>query len=339
MRKLAAIVSGLLLGLALWSVGWFVVSRQAATQVDAWIATEAREGRIWTCPDRRIGGYPAALTVACSDPTYSGAALGQAVQASLAHLDVELSILHPRTVTVSLGAPFTYQTSDHQVDARGRWATLAIDLHGLPSMDAITLDGTDVAVDGLFGQAGRQAGTAHTLDARFDLALGQADPTIGFDIAVAGAPAPALDQLAGGTLPVDLHLVGTLDRAVGIDARTPEEAMERWRQAGGRIALQPSRLTRGSAFVAASGALGLDLLHRPQGRLAAQFVGVEPILQRYGISGNLAAAGSLLTSLFGGGLPRDQPAVPGGLSLPISLQNGRVGIGPIRTPIVLSPLY
>ena len=339
MRKLAAVVLGLLLVLVVWSGAWIYLSSEAGARVDAWIAAEALQGRVWTCPNRDIGGYPLAITVDCSDPTYAGAALGQAVQASLAHLAAEASLLHPRQLVLSLRAPFTYQTSDHQTDVKGSWSTLALNLGGLPAIDTIAMEGTDVVVSGLFGQAGRQGGTAARLDTRFALALGQADPTIGFHIQVYGSPVPALDALVGGTDPIDIDLVGSLDRADAGDARTPEEAMEHWRLAGGRVDLGPSQVTRGATLVSASGALGLDGAHRLQGRLAAQFVGLEPILKRYGFSGNLAAAGSLLSSLFGGGQPSTAPAVPGALALPISFQGGRLGVGPIRTQVALPSLY
>ena len=340
MRSFAAIILGALLVAALWSAGWVYASHEVGARADAWFASEARHGRAWTCPNRAIGGYPFAITVACSDPTYAGAALGQEVHASLASLTAETSILHPRTVALRLTAPFTYQTSDRQVDIGGRWTTLVVSLEDPPSIDRISVVGDGIALSGRFGQAGPQNATAQRLETRLDLALGSANPAIGFDIAIHGAPAPVLDALAGGSEPIDVQLVGTLDHAAVGDARTPEDAIERWRQSDGRIDLrQPSRLVRGTAFVTATGALGLDPSHRPQGRLAAQFVGLEPILKRYGISGNLAAAGSLLSSLFGGGSHQDAPTVPGGLALPIIFQNGRLAVGPIRTAIELPPLY
>ena len=46
----------------------------------------------------------------------------------------------------------------------------------------------------------------------------------------------------------------------------------------------------------------------------------------------------MLSALFGGTKPA-APTLPGALALPISLKNGRVGVGPISTGIELPPLY
>ena len=82
------------------------------------------------------------------------------------------------------------------------------------------------------------------------------------------------------------------------------------------------------------GQLGDEL----RGRFDASFVGLGPILKRYGIGGDTAAIGALIGTLFGGGRPA-RPAAPGALSLPIGLGNGRLSIGPITTGVTLTPLY
>ena len=338
MRTLAIILGFLLVVLG-WSALWIYAYREAGQRIDGWLRAEAAQGRMWTCPNRTIGGYPLAITVACSDPTFAGQALGQAVEATLAHVAAEASLLHPRRIALTLQAPFTYKTSDGQTDISGAWSGLDVGLRDLPDIRTLTVSGTDLSIKGLFAQAGQQGGQAKRLEASFDRVADQPDPTIGFRVTVDDMPIAALNDLAGGTDPVAIDLVGRIDRVEIGDARTPEDAMERWREAGGRIDLGPSRLARGASRVSATGTLALDNLHRPQGRLAAQFVGLEPVLKRYGISANLAAAGSLLGSLFGGGPPPSTPTEPGALSLPISFQNGRLGIGPIRTQVQVPPLY
>ena len=114
--------------------------------------------------------------------------------------------------------------------------------------------------------------------------------------------------------------------------------MEHWRELGGSVALSDLKISRGRASVTASGTLGLDDQHRLRGKLDASFVGLETILKRYGISGDVAALGSLIGAFFGGGKSA-RPVAPGALALPISFANGRLGIGPITTAVKLAPLY
>ena len=148
---------------------------------------------------------------------------------------------------------------------------------------------------------------------------------------------PSLDELLGGTAPVEASLSGRLDRATAGDAQTPEQAMERWRLAGGRVDVDGFAMARAGAKMTATGAVRLDDRHRPKGKLDAEFFGLEPILERYGIGGDLAAMGSLIGALLGGGPHKTQ--TPGALALPITLANGRVAVGPVTTGIKLTPLY
>ncbi len=324
-----------------WSAAWAYAAHEASRQTDLWLQSESAQGRLWTCPDRSIGGYPFALKLSCSDPTFTAQAMGEGVEAQLTHLSAELALWHPSRIALTLTAPFSYRTADNSTNLGATWHALTVDLDGLSNVTAVALNAEKIAVSGTFGDQGRQSGAAARLDARFGLpsgGTGDANPTLAFDIAADGLPIAALDQLVGGSDLADVALSGRLDRADVGDARTPDEAIEHWRQAGGTVVLDASRLSRAGAKVTATGALALDDAHRPKGKLDAQFVGLEPILKRYGISGNLAAAGSLLSTLFGGGKPA-APAEPGALALPISLRNGHLGVGPIDTGVALPPLY
>lgn len=338
MRKPLIAVLLVVLVAGLWSAAWAWAAHEAGRQLDFWLQAEAAQGRAWTCPSRKVGGYPFALAIDCADPSFRAQANGEGVEAQVAHLQAALSLRHPRTVALTLTPPFSYRTADATTNLGGTWSALSLDLEGLPNVQALSLHGSKLAVAGTFGAQGRQSGSAARLDADLTLPDDPAAPVVGFDIALAGAPIAALDQFLGGDAPADLALTGTLDHADVGDARTPAQAIETWREAGGQVTLASGTLSREAAKLIASGLVGLDAQHRPQGRLDAQFVGLEPILARYGINGSLAAAGSLLSALFGGGKPI-APAVPGALSLPITLRNGRVGIGPITTGIVLPPLY
>ena len=93
MRKASWLLIFVLLIATLWSGAWFYASRAAGQQTDAWIAAEHMQGRDWTCPDRRIGGYPFALTIRCTGATYAGQGMGQRVDAHLAQL-VAVSYTH-----------------------------------------------------------------------------------------------------------------------------------------------------------------------------------------------------------------------------------------------------
>ena len=338
MRKAAALLIVLAVLAGAWSAAWFAAAAFAGREVDRAIAAEARRGREWTCPDRHVEGYPFAVAVTCRDATYAGQAMGQRVEGQAAGVSATLSLAHPTHVAIVIAPPFSYRSSDGQTAVGGTWKSLMLDVSALPDPRALALHGTDVVVHGRFPGQDEAGGHAATIAARLIASPPRPDRTLDFSVAMTGTPMPILDDLIGGSAPVDAAFAGRLDQADPGEARTPEEAMEAWRQNGGTVWLSDVKVSRGGASVTASGVIGLDDQHRPRGKLDASFVGLEPILKRYGISGNVAALGSLIGTLFGGGKPV-KPAAPGALALPISFGNGRLGIGPITTAVKLSPLY
>lgn len=339
MRKTAGLLIAFAVFVLAWSAAWFAASVYAGRQVDGFIAAEARQGRDWACPDRHVGGYPFALAVTCRDATYAGQADGQRVDGQVAGLAARVALWNPRVVEIALAPPFSFRSSDGQTDVGGTWGGLTIDLSTLPDPRTLALRGTDLVVNGhVPGQPDASSRVAAFV-ARFTTSPSQPDRTVDFAVALTGAPVTVLDDLiGGGSAPVDATVAGRLDKADPGEARTPGEAMEHWRANGGTVSLSDVKVSRGGASVTASGALGLDDQHRLRGKLDASFVGLEPILQRYGISGDVAALGSLLGTFFGGGRSA-KPAAPGALALPISFRNGRLGVGPITTAVKLAPLY
>ena len=339
MRKAVGVLIVVVVLAGAWSAAWFAAATYAGNQVDGFIAAEARQGRAWTCPDRDVAGYPFALVLSCRDATYAGQAMGQRVEGQVAGLTATVSLARLRHVALALSPPFSYRSSDGQTQIGGTWTSLTFDLSSLPDPLTLVLAGRDVDVHGRLPGEDEAGGRAATIAAHFTASQSQSDRTVDFDVATTGAPVPILDDLVGGgSAPVDARLTGRLDQADPGEARTPGEAMERWRLNGGSVSITDLLVHRGGARVSAGGTMGLDREHRLKGRLDASFVGLEPILARYGISGNVAALGSLIGTLFGGGQPA-KPAVPGALALPISFGNGRIGIGPITTGVKLAPLY
>ena len=338
MRKAVGLLVTLVVFAAVWSAAWFAASIYAGRQLDGFIAAEARRGREWTCPARHVGGYPLALVVSCRNATYAGQALGRRVDGQVAGFAATLSLIDVKRVAIALSPPFSYRTSDGKTDVEGTWGSLFVDLSSLPDPRTLALSGTDLVVHGRFPGQDEASSRIATFAARFIASPPQPDRTLDFTVAMTGTPMPILDDLIGGSAPVDAAFAGRLDQADPGEARTPGEAMEHWRQSDGTIALSTLKVSRGGASVTAGGVIDLDDEHRLHGKLDASFVGLEPILGRYGISGDVAALGSLIGTFFGGGRSA-RPETPGALALPINFGNGRLSVGPITTAVTLAPIY
>jgi len=104
--------------------------------------------------------------------------------------------------------------------------------------------------------------------------------------------------------------------------------------ANGHVDIVSARLTSGGTQFEAKGGLDLDDQHRPAGKLNAEFAGLSNAFRQLNIDPGLITAGQVLSGLFGRGSD-----IPGRLRLPVTLSEGFVSIGPVRTSIQIPPLY
>ena len=338
-RRLRAVLLVPLLSLAIlvlgWSVLWAVARQQAAAGLDTFIAAEAAHGRRWSCPDRTIDGYPFRIEVACRDVGFDGTVDGSPGQGHLAALTARAWLYEPSAVYVLLEGPMTLATADHHADFTLGWERLGAKLRGVLGAriraeivgEAFTLARPDGA-----------GGAARRIEMHVGPALAPAAADAdSVDVALSGLAAPGLDQVTGEAAPLDGLFSGLVSHAMGDLPDFGPSTVERWRAAGGRVDVANVALTKGPLSLGAAGTLGLDALHRVEGRLDARFGGFEPLMKRFGISLRAAEVGGLLANLLGA---RAAPApTPGTLSLPVAFADGTVAIGPFKTGLRLPALY
>jgi len=324
-----------------WSVFWHVASGQTGAVLDAWMDQERQAGRVWACPDRKVGGYPFSIEIACSAPHFEGEVAGRNFSGTLQGFNAAAALFQPGDVSANLTAPFALRSTDGSVDVTLGWTALQLDLSGLPDVvtriavagDHLSLQGTIAGIGAVAVRSTGFEGHALKLPQRQDSAYD-------FSLAASEVVSPFIDGLLGGAVPAAIDVSGTMTQADFGISGTFAERVERWRQAGGHIDLARAVATRGPTRFDGNGTLGLDQAHQLQGHLDAQFVGLEPILRQFGINPGLMNAGSLLSGLLGG-KPRGGPQQGGApaLRLPVAMDRGLLSIGPVRTSIRLPPLY
>jgi hypothetical protein len=336
-----AIIFALLIGG--WSLFWFLAAQQTESLLEAWTKREKSVDRIWTCPNRQIGGYPFKIEIICAKPGFSGEVLGWQLAGGVNEFHATASLFHPDQVEVLVASPFDLRSTDGDGEVNLQWALMRVWLDGLPQdVDSVSVEGSDVSLRGglkgfgaLAGRAGKVSSVVSIVPER------RADDVYTFHLALDDASVPTLDALLGSTPPDSIKFDGTVTKANFSAAGTLAERLEHWRLAGGRLDFNEASVTRGATRLAARGALQIDNQHRPQGQFDAQFAGAEPLLKRYGVNPSLVTAGSLLTALLGG-KPNGGGASaegPPALRLPVTLQSGLVTIGPVKTNIAVPALY
>jgi hypothetical protein len=332
------VIVGLLTAVAAWSLLWSAAARKTGAVLDAWIENESQLGREWTCSRRNIGGYPLDIEVSCADLQFRGNILGESFAGSLRGFRARATVLQPDRVKLRMEAPFAGSTPDGDIDFRLDWSSLDVAIEGRPNaLTRLSLDGDQFVAEGSAGDLGALDARAQSLQATLTPAPAGGEAALDFQIAVKGAVVPALANPLGLEAPLDATFGGTIVRADLAGAGRLAERIERWRAGGGRVELKIAQLTSGAAKLSASGVLDLDEAHRPRGKLDAAFEGLDPILRRLGVDPQILAAGSLLTHFLRNS--PDKGGAPDTTRLPLRLGDGFVSIGPIRTPLRLSPLY
>lgn len=156
------------------------------------------------------------------------------------------------------------------------------------------------------------------------------------DLAIAPETWPPAYRPLAGFGPEVQHFAADLS----IEGAPPPEAdarawLARWREAGGDIELHRLELTWGEVRIEAEGTLALDREMRPIGALTAKVTGYEHLLDAAVALGQMRAkdartANSVLAILARAG--------GGRLSVPLTLQDGIVSLGPV--PLArLAPLF
>ena len=321
----------LLLLAGLWTLGWFGASMLAAGELDAWLAREAVAGRQWSCPDRAVGGYPFAIEVRCTRPTFRGEVAGHTADGVTEGLTAGIGLLHAGTVAVVLKGPLNLRADDDTFEAVLSWESLAVDLPVLgPPTGSLAAGRLAITVaaagEGVFNmRAAKASGNAR--------AQGADAP---FAFAAQGVTFPTMDPIAGLAGPFEVSGEGTLVAAALLTAPTVAH-FEAWRDVGGRLDLAALSVAAPPFSGTARGSLALDEAHRPAGRIEASVKGFEPIAKRLGIPEAGVQLGGLLANLLTRG--KAPAAEKGVVPLPLVLADGRLAIGPFTTGISLAPLY
>ena len=286
------------------SVFWLWASWRVGNEIDAWLAAEAAHGRVWTCPDRIVGGYPFRIEVICENPTFAGRAEGRDVTGGLKQVHAAAQVYSPNHVIVEAAGPLAVQDS-----AGGRvdldWTIAQASIRMIvdrPPIERISLVLTEprlaAAVPGF-----------EPVEAKASMADFHLRPSPGrtaeaaWDVAsrITDLEAPRLDAVLGGQDKANMDFVATVTQAETLRGGGGVQDLEAWRQAGGQVQVDTLSLERGAQALAAAGALHVDEGRRPAGRFDVTITGLDQVLASFGLGPRAAALGGLLGALLGGG--------------------------------------
>lgn len=318
-----------------WSLFWFVKSYQTASALTAWMAREAQLGRAWSCPTRTIGGFPFSTAITCTGLLFQGDVRGSAVAGSLRGFRATMPLLRTGNAIARLDPPLALKSSDGALDIALQWDELAFELDSDgQTIGRMALAGSQVRLQGKAG--GTDLGDGSIADVAGDFALipDRDDHAYEVMISLHQGSIPALGGFLDTKLPIDFQLDGTVSHFHPSGPATLAAVLESWRAANGHLDVASASVKSGAVSLDAKGGLDLDGEHRVKGKLDAGFAGLDKAFRQLGIDPGLLAAGQVLSGLLGG-----QRSSPGRLHVPVTIAEGFLSIGPVRTPFQVPPLY
>ncbi|MBV9064319.1 MAG: DUF2125 domain-containing protein [Methylobacteriaceae bacterium] len=319
-----------------WSIFWYVSATITGREIGAWIKREADDGRIWTCPERSVGGYPFRIEISCKTPSFSGPAAGIPVTGALAGIHLVAQLYNPKLIIGEAEGPFDFALPQDGSRTLVNWKLLQISVRGEPD----TLQRGSLAADQLDVKVTLPNGSNFNGRAdSFQIHVRQGNQdqhAYDFAWSAGNAVSSDLDNATGISAPATLQASGTVAQANAIAGATIPQMLDRWREAGGTLALANATLVQGRLNAQATGTLRLDAAHRVDGRLDLTASGLAPVLQRYGIAPQLLDIGGLIGGLLSGRPPTQGS---GQIRVPLTFERGQLGLGPVRGIALLPPLY
>ena len=319
-----------------WPVLWYVKSRETSAALTEWTVHEARLGRAWSCPDQKTGGFPFSVEISCASLLFQGEVLGKAMSGTMRGFRATSPLLRTGSVLAQLDPPFAAKTSDGTFEITMQWGELFLDLEGQPgALDRATLAGKQVRLQGKIEGFDLAEEAFRDVSGDFLLMQDRHDHSYDFMVSFKQGSIPALNSLMDTQLPIDMQVRGTISQVDLRGAETLQDFLENWRSANGHVDITAGSLTSGQIVFDAKGGFDLDGQHRVKGKLDASFAGLDKAFRQLGVDPALITAGQVLSGLLGGG----QRGGRGRMNLPLTISEGFLSIGPVRTQIQIPPLY
>lgn len=317
-----------------WSGLWFVVRGQAIEGLDAWVARERSEGRVWSCPDRSVAGFPFRVEVAC--PALSVA--GPGFEVALGRVSGLTQIYQRQLIIAEATGPLRLTSGGALVE--GTWTLLQTSLrmeHERLDRLSLVLDNPSFTVAGLRPEPLAFASRHAEAHLRPSVGAGPSRPAYDASLTLTQATLRNGPDL-GLREPADVDVVAKVTGVPDVGL-APADAAEAWRKSEGRVEFGKLKITAGETRLEGTGELSLDDLHRVAGRLGFSGTGIEGPLQAL-----LGPTGGLLGGVLGALGAKPEPSRAGSPALrplpTVRLEEGRVYVGPLPLPSVrLAPLY
>lgn len=333
-RFLAAGLTLLALAVLACAGAWYFIAQRVQGGIDAWIQDERLRDRLWACSNRLTSGFPFTVRIECAEPSFKSE-LGPVRSGTARALIGEAHAFNPFRIAFSVQGPMRLLTSAGSASLVWNSFEVSLSTRDIAPDLAARLQGLRVeqASGDLARSAQLRAGDMNLRLQRSPDRAPEADARL-VTISLEDVSTPALDDIFQNGDPLRANLSAVILKAGAVRTGSFAERLDRWAEAGGRFQIGTLTADKGASHMNASGDLTVDDQRRPSGQLSVRVTGVAPLLAQF----KLPAAPMAIEGLLRGSGNRAGSSLLENRNLPLELRNGRLFIGPLRTPIAIPPL-
>ncbi len=320
---------------AVWSGIWYSAARVAENGIATWMEQEARNGRVYNCASRTLGGYPFRIELRCTEPTAEIRSASLVLKAK-EFLAVS-QVFQPNLIIGEITGPLSVAAPDQPPMLTSNWtlAQASLRLNPMPERMSVVIDGAKFDQPGMAGNPVLATADHVEVHVRLDPSSTPDRPVLDVAAALTNAVVPSGGLLAGR--PVDAEIAAVLRGVNDFRPKPLPARLREWQAAGGRLEITNIRVRQGAAVAVAKGDLGLSQNGRIDGTLGVTLAGFDQLIQTL-VSGQGRNTGLLaIAGLSFLGKPADLEGKRA-ISVPLRFNDGAVSFGPIplgRT----APLY
>jgi hypothetical protein len=307
---------------------WFVLAHRIEAGLGPWAEAQRAHGTNLAWQSVAMEGFPTAFRLRFTAASAAGAKpVHLAATAPLLLAQAQVWDLKHWQLSAPQGANLSLP--DELVGFASASASGRMSL-GKAAGTSLELSAHDVGGNGL-AEGLRITGADVALDLPDHAPSNHTEPSLAASIQLSQLTLPAAVSPFGKEIET-LNLAATLKGAV--PPGKLRDALAAWRQDGGTIELTDGTLHWGALEASANGTLALDDKLQPIGALTATVVNHDAIVDAAVASGNLRARDAGLLKIVLGLMAKPGTDGRKQLTLPVSLQNDHVYLGPAQIAVL-----
>ena len=273
-----AIVIGLA---AAWCGVWYYAAGVANRTLAGWMASEAAAGRIYTCGQEGIAGFPLSIQVRCVQAAAAFKTTQPPFDLAANDITFTAQVWRPSVLVGDVVGPVTVAEPGRAPSFVANWASARMRVNGLPpNPEALSINVEHPHLDRGSGGAVFTADDAQ-LEARIVSGSIQNHPVVDVTLHFTSVAAPTVHRLLAVPRRGDLEVV--LRGFKDLEQKPLAQRFRELHDNNGAIELKSLRLQRADAILVGSGTVTVNASGRLDGMLQVSVYGLDALIPQLGI--------------------------------------------------------